>query len=59
VGGTELGRSCGERKGGRTDGWTDGRVDEEEGLGTTDVLESPSARPLSVTWRFLEGQLNI
>lgn len=43
----------------RMDGRTDGRVDEEEGLGTTDVPESPSAGPPSVTWRFLEGQLNI
>lgn len=42
----------------RADGRTDGRVDEEEGLGT-DVPESPSAGPPSVTWRFLEGQLNI
>lgn len=48
-------RNCEERKGGRTDG----RVEEEEGLGTTDVPESPSARSPSVTWRFLEGQLNI
>lgn len=51
----DLGGRCGEWKGGRTDG----RVDEEEGLGTTDVPESPSAGPPSVTWRFLEGQLNI
>lgn len=51
----DLGGRCREWKGGRTDG----RVDEEEGLGTTDVPESPSAGPPSVTWRFLEGQLNI
>lgn len=38
---------------------TNGRVDEEEGLGTTDVPESPLAGSPLVTWRFLEGQLNI